>query len=403
MRYFFIFGNHPSLSSAETYAILGDARICFEQYGAIVESEQTIDLAELQGRLGGVVKCGVVLGQTSRETLGDDLYERVKNAASSGKKFSFGISAYGARVDTARLGLSLKKRLKSEGMASRFVTSKNSTLSSVVVKTNKLLTDRGVEFILLQAGGVILLGETSAVQTFAEFSALDYGRPARDAKSGMIPPKLARMMINLACLPADRHGLPTGMARVPNNGIILDPFCGSGTILQEVLLMGYRNIVGADVSEKAIDDTKINLAWLGQNAPDAKHSAVRLILSDVRSLSQTLHPQSVDAIITEPYLGPPLTGKESERDARMIIGELERLYESAFRSFHQIIKNRGVVVIIFPIIRGLRLTLPSRFSSLNFAPDHSFASFYDDKSRGSFVYERRGQKIRREIFILQKQ
>ena len=87
-----------------------------------------------------------------------------------------------------------------------------------------------------------------AVQPFEEFGARDYARPSRDDLSGMLPPKLAKIMINLA--------------QAKENSLILDTFCGSGTILQEALIMGYLNLIGFDSSPKAIKDSQANLEWL---------------------------------------------------------------------------------------------------------------------------------------------
>lgn len=387
MRYFFIFGNHPMLSSAELTAVLGGGGFIFEMGYCVFEREQELDLTDLQERLGGVVKCGVVLKNTSRTSLFDDAYQDIHASAQRNQKFSFGISSYGVSLPIKQLGLSLKKRFKDEGVSSRFVTSKEPNLSSVIVKTNKLLTDRGRELVLMQTSGEIVIGRTREVQPFTELSLRDYGRPIRDAKSGMIPPKLARMMIN--------------MARVPHGGTILDPFCGSGTILQEALLMGYKNVIGADVSKKAIDGAKANLAWLSSVIPSANSNTARLITTDARALESVIPPHSIDAIITEPYLGPPLTGKESENVIQNIINELEQLYKSVFTTFHQILSSNGRLIIIFPIIHHKRISIEC-FVKSGFTQDKFFAKLYDDKKRGSLLYQRERQKVRREIFALNK-
>ena len=87
------------------------------------------------------------------------------------------------------------------------------------------------------------------MQPFKDLSRLDFGRPARDDFSGMLPPKLAQIMINLA--------------QVQNpEALIIDPFCGSGTILSEALLMGYKDLLGSDISPKAIADTYKNISWI---------------------------------------------------------------------------------------------------------------------------------------------
>lgn len=388
MRYFFIFGNHPRMAAAELTSVLGTREFLFERAYAIIESQEKLDLSQLQNRLGGVVKCGIVLKKTSRASFLDDAYQSIREFVRGDEKFSFGISAYGVSLPIRELGLSLKKRFKEGGVSSRFVVSRDAALSSVVVKTNKLITDRGTELVVMQTREGLLLGATRAVQPFAEFSARDYGRPARDARSGMLPPKLARMMVNLG--------------RVPSGATILDPFCGSGTILQETLLMGCARVIGSDISELAIAGAKKNLAWLSSVAPAIRPNAVELIATDARALHTILPPQSVDAIITEPYLGPPFIGRTSEQSVRRVIVELEQLYESALAAFARILAPRGRVTMIFPIIHNSRVSLPPRFASLGFAQDQAYETFYDDASRGSFVYQRPNQTVRREIFVLQK-
>jgi len=66
-----------------------------------------------------------------------------------------------------------------------------------VVEQNKLI-ESGIEFCLIVDKNRVFLGKTLVVQPFKDLSKRDFGRPARDDHSGMIPPKLAQMMINLA-------------------------------------------------------------------------------------------------------------------------------------------------------------------------------------------------------------
>lgn len=364
-------------------AVLKDGRI--EQCGGFAFVESGKDEKEIFTYLGGAVKCGILVGETDLDWVARQLCDYIVHNRKTDQKIYFGLSAYGARVDTRRAGLAVKKMLAAQGVSSRFVVSRGPALSSVVVQTNKLLSNRGIELVLFFCNKNWYFGETRAVQPFAEFSLRDYGRPMRDARSGMIPPKLARMMINIA--------------RVPKNGIILDPFCGSGTILQECLLMGYENIIGADISQKAINDTKINFAWLEKNVPDVRSDAVRFICSDVRSLSQTIPKQSAGAIITEPYLGPPLKGNESEKSIICAMRDLKKLYREGLAECAKILQPRGALVIIFPIIQNKRISIEI-FKQAGFTQDKFFAKLYDDNNRGSFIYHRPGQRVAREIFVL---
>lgn len=108
---------------------------------------------------------------------------------------------------------------------------------------------------------------TLAVQDFEEYRFLDFGRPQRDMVSGSMPPKLAKIMLNLSGVKIDQA--------------ILDPFCGSGTMIQQALLLGFTNIVGSDASPKAVEDTKKNLNWLGSKL-NLKYSNLKCKSNSVR-------------------------------------------------------------------------------------------------------------------------
>ena len=61
-------------------------------------------------------------------------------------------------------------------------------------------------------------------------------KPYRDMRRGMLPPKLARSLVNLAI-----------GAKSPSDMTILDPFCGTGTVLMEAMLLG-THVVGTDLA-----------------------------------------------------------------------------------------------------------------------------------------------------------
>ena len=68
-------------------------------------------------------------------------------------------------------------------------------------------------------------------------------------------------------------------------------------------------------------------------------------------MSEKISPNSVDAIVTEPYLGKPLRGNESERFLQKQRDELKELYLAAFQSFAKVMKSGGCVVIAIPQFR----------------------------------------------------
>ena len=116
-----------------------------------------------------------------------------------------------------------------------------------------------------------------------------------EMQSGMLPPKVAQMLINLS-------GLTT-------NHLLLDPFCGSGTILAEAARMGFEHLAGSDISTQAVADTRENIYWLIRTS-HLPAPVINLQISDVRKVTEKFSANSVDGIVTEPYLGPPLRGRE---------------------------------------------------------------------------------------------
>jgi tRNA G10 N-methylase Trm11 len=332
----FILGSHPDLSLAELTAVLESQRVPFEfQHRhhdiVLLDLPPDLDLSALMVRLGGTIKIIEMLGEFDPERLTHWLFEQINPET----KFHFGFSLYslasGVRLQKdwkvlQQLGLTLKRTFKSEGISARYVQSKEVVLSSVIVHKERLLKN-GVEIDLFkQANGAILVGRTRAVQAFGAFTTRDYGRPAVDAKSGMLPPKLARMMVNLA--------------RQPQTATILDPFCGSGTVLQEAWDLGYRDLYGSDASDKAITDTRKNLDWLGAQT-------VKLTISPAQDLilNQLLPPKTIDAIIFEGWLGPTTP---TENRLPNIIRETTKLYQAVWPVLAQLLRPGGIIVAALP-------------------------------------------------------
>jgi tRNA G10 N-methylase Trm11 len=414
MKYFFLLGSNPTLSLAELSAVfaLGEnlgykAELVGKQNVLVLDLEESIATSALIKKLGGTIKIGIIDSEVkpTPATILPTLKNLVKGITPVGK-FKFGISYYGEnKLNTKVLGMELKKFLKESDISSRWVTSKETELSSVVVGQNKLTTS-GKEFVLLQANDKLLIGYTLAVQPFKELSFRDYGRPARDDLSGMLPPKLAQIMINLTGINVEtRHGAS-----------LLDPFCGSGTILTEAILMGFKNLIGSDISKKAIEDTKKNVEWVAKNyklqtlptcLPDRQAGRqvtnYKLFNKSASQISQVLKSNSIDAIITEPYLGP----QRGRIDFNKVKHELEKLYSESFAEFKKILKPSGKIVMIWPVFSEtakLSFLSPnlSGFKICSPIPSE-FLKYKSIKltERNTIIYNRPGQKVWREVVILQ--
>ncbi len=395
MKYFFILGKNNALAIAELNSVvsLKNSELLASDF-LVADLEEEINPNTLINSLGGTIKIGIIKKIISHQQASSELIPSLieiatkKQAASDPGKFNFGFSDYGdGYFNKKDIGIKIKNNFNAKKVSSRFVISREKTLSSVVITQNKLLK-RGIEIVGMKKDQQIFIGETLAVQPFKDLSRRDFGRPARDDMSGMLPPKLAMMMINLAG---------------PKNSetVILDPFCGSGTVVNESALLGYKNIFASDISKKAVDDTYTNFSWL-KELYELENIHLKLNLRNVLALSKFIKANSVDYLVTEPYLGP----QRGRIDFALVIKELEDLYSKSFQEFNKIIKKGGRVVMIWPNFYGQKPISPNHtgFVVKDLLPEELKKSpLLKKSSRGNLVYSRPGQKVFREIMVLEKE
>lgn len=363
MKYVFILGHNPKLSVAEVLAVLPDAKAVEQSSSFLIVETKEFDPKKLMDKMGGSIKIAEVISEKIDKKLIVETLRQVQTDS----KLNFGISYYECKSD--KLGMEVKGELKKAGISCRLVVGKDKALSSVIVQKNKVH-----EFLII-AGRY--LAQTKAVQDFEAYGKRDFARPERDMVSGSMPPKLAQIMINLS--------------QVKMTEKLHDPFCGSGTILQEALVMGYKKVSGSDKSERAVSDTRKNLAWLSRHfeIPEIEVSQV-----DVRELSASV--KDINVIVTEPYLGPPLRGGESREQILKNVDELEDLYVKAFEQFSKVLNKNGRVVIVFPTFRVgkevLKLRIMDQIEDLGFI----------QTSKDDLFFSRPDQKVYRDIRVFAK-
>ena len=402
-NFWFILGRESLIAAAEIDAVLNLKK--YDYSLLILKAESVLEPKKIIDRLGGTIKIAKELATNIKENeLEKIVTENLKTVSG---KINFGISIYSFDEDAVSnlklaedFGKKIKRGLKEEGLSVRYVENKEAILSSVTVTKNNL-TGRGREFLIQKhrvsmdgtrydsaesnKDDTFSIAQTEAVQPFEQFSARDFGRPGRDDLSGMLPPKLAMILINLAQTPLD--------------SILLDPFCGSGTILSEALLLDYKNLIGSDISEKAVADTKINIDWVAKKFQKELPSN-KIFKSEVLELSKKLHADSVDAIITEPLLGKPLRGQETKHELLSQANQLKDLYLRAFQQFYKILKPGGKVVFIIPRFKHtnewITIECKNEIEKIGFVA----LPFFEDQLR--LVYSRPNQRVAREIWRFEK-
>lgn len=362
---------------------------------------ENIPALYLVDHLAGVIKAGVIVDNLSvwnQEFLVQILIGLLSSNPEA--RPIFGISVYDGgdkalakkiAMERDRIGIAVKRGLKELGIASRYASSKDAGLSSAFVTTNNLVDD-GADFCVMAMPDGIAVGMTQAVQDFKAWGDRDYGRPVRDTGSGMLPPKLARILVNLSGVQA--------------NGILLDPFCGSGTVLMEAALLGIKHIIGTDLSPKAVADSKKNLDWMKAWTSQTKFE---LKACSAEELSTSIDAQ-VDAVAGETYLGPPQSGRETPVRIQQIIDDLMTRYATMFVGVHKVMKPGAKAVIAFPAVKihggHVYLPLKALLEKIGFEIQKPIPDEIGLKGgitpNGGLLYERENQKVARDIIVMRR-
>jgi len=346
-QYFFQAGSFPNLSYVELvsvfqlYGLSKDNIHLFTEDIFIIKSDDVTEeiLSKVFNRLGGFVRYGEIIENT--ETF-------LKEFRKSEDRVVFGISLLGeldrldARKDNTfikKLANQIKKGLRESGLSVRFLIPRGSSfeLNAAQVLNNDIL-EKGFELSIIrnQDRREEIYGNTIAIQDLEGYIERDMNRPYSDIKMGVLPPKLARMMINFAGL---------------KDGTIWDPFCGSGTILMEAAVLGY-NFLGSDIDENALYYSEENIKWLNKKGyiGDVVYELFKLDVTDPdKEIIKELKNTKIDAIICEPFMGPPQKDIVSEDRADNLLNSVKELYMSLFKMLDEEVGVRGSkMVLIIP-------------------------------------------------------
>lgn len=417
MLYAFILGRVYTLSLAEVLSVLDSQNVVYKILACspevlVIETEKSLTTADLQARLGGVIKI-IRLFDTfqkkgkevpSQVLMGYFNFKKIKEYFQdyTGKK-QFGVSVYSLDPETKhrdegqRIAFLIKKVLQEQAQSVRAVIPQfpAQALSSVQVTENQIL-NKGAEIVVICGNQRMFVGKTVSVQNYEDYGRRDYQRPARDEKVGMVPPKVAQTMLNLA--------LP-----LKPLDYVLDPFCGSGTVLQEAMLMGYRAL-GSDLSPEMIENSEKNLEWF-RNRYHVAPNRYRVFQSHAAEISVMLPQFPVAAIVTEGTLGP-IYGrlpKKPEMDANF--KALHKLYDQVFKEFKKFLKEGSKVVMSLPAYKisptayefmpNLDFATQNGYTVQSLLPEHLAAKYRFLKltERKSAVYDRNDQVVAREIIV----
>ncbi|HNT30650.1 MAG TPA: DNA methyltransferase [bacterium] len=410
-----IFGNHPALSLAELlsrYELQANAVLTVTDQGACFHGSKLVRIDDL----GGTMKIAGFLFRLpapyTEDQITDALADYLVSNCADRKEIVFAVSYHdnaGEPLDSKYICQGIKQRLKGKLSAKiRYILpGEGPALSTAQVAYNQLAQAdvSHSEFVLLPSGTETLIGRTEAIQDIAAYVARDENRPHRISSEGMMPLKLAQILINLAT--------PASMAQ-KSTGLLVDPFCGSGTILQEALRLGY-DVFGSDLSNQAIKTSDSNIRWFLKHHGKKLTTRAQFLAYDARKIHEALGDESTDVVVSEGYLGtmfsrhPTKTQLEQETDAHV------SLYRSAFTSIYRILKPGGRLVMTLPYYLEKRVSIYEQlldalqqigYNQKSLLPDSilSTSPAYRNQLTGlqTCIYHRPSQIVGREIISLTK-
>ena len=391
----FVLGRQPEIGFAELTAVLGGHVKLIAPEIAVFDDESAWsdkgdsdkELARRQfARLGSVVKIAEVLDEIpdlSRPNL-----TKIASTKFNGidGKITLGISCYDKKMtahDALKIGLELKNILGKKNSV-RLIPNSEKALNSAAVFHNKLDGDnlKKTELIFARRGdGRILAARTIFVQDINSYTFRDRGRPKRDARVGMLPPKLAQTMINLAT-----GGKTTGQ--------LLDPFCGTGVVLQEAALIGF-DVYGTDLEPRMIDYSEQNLEWLKQT----HHVNFKQKLAAVDATDQ-IWDKPLDFVVTETYLGRAYSAEPTEDNLHENMTNCDLILTKFLKNLvGQVTPETGICLAVpcwFVRNRLLRLNLTKNLASFG------YEQIFYSGLKTPLIYHREDQIVGRELLVLRK-
>jgi tRNA G10 N-methylase Trm11 len=379
-----LLGRQPELGFTELTRLYG--REAVTMYGREAALVRTGDF-DIQS-VGGTVKAGRVLatvpGRGWPAVERAILRELTALCDDIDQKITLGISVYGTfRVqprELQKLLLSVKRAQKALSRSVRIIPNQTLALNTAVSHHNKLgLSPHHIELLVVHNGSETTIATSVGAQNITALARRDQGRPARDAFVGMLPPKLALMMVNM------------GIGQNTGSHTVLDPFCGTGVVLQEALLRGY-DVVGTDLSEKMVSYSLRNLDWLIQS--HHVEGAVRSVAEGNATTHTWTLP--IDAVVCETYLGQPFSATPSPSKLREVRGNCNHIVSEFLRNIHSQLQPGTPLCIAVPAWRDLktgrvtRLPLVHELTTLGFTAE----------TTQPLLYFREDQVVARDILLI---
>lgn len=356
-------------------------------------------------RMGSIIAIYKVIGEADNFNV-ENFHSTISEYLSGfefDSKLSFALSSNCMQSDDIEQTLKkVKKNLKKSEISTRFILNVTAASLKEAGDFGRNLFVFGLfNFDMKATKKVFYFTEMISMQNIDSYSFRDYSKPFRSAKLGMLPPKLAQIMINLA--------VGSGSLESLQDSVLYDPFCGTGTVLIESMLMGIPT-KGSDLVDKNIDGTLDNVKWLAEKFSVQNDLCKGAFVRDAREISAT-DLDGVDYIVTEGFLGIPKQGNEKAEALVSELEELGNLYYDFLKAVSENCQSRSLTVVFcLPVYAGKLDNKKKNFFIENLVeklPELGYSvlalvsdSDVDLKPKPNVLYKRSDQKVFRQVIRL---
>lgn len=315
-------------------------------------------------------------------------------------KIDYGINTFPEKPELKKILIDTKKILQANQISSRFVNKDFRNISSVQITHEKLIRkETDLNFIFDSEN--LYFATSIFVQDIEWYGKRDFDKE-RSMQTGMLPPKLAQIMLNLAGWKA-----------------IYDPFVWLGTVLIEAILAWSKKVFWSDLSKEMVKVSSKNLEDL---PGDFEY---KIIEQNSKYINEIDFIKEIDSIVTEGYLWEIMTQKNISLDR--IDAQKKKLADLYiwFFSGLQKLQFKWNIVISFPFwemnkkyfyfeevyeivnkycdileLLPKKLEFGNQEKALERVNSDEYHSFIEVSKAWSLLYKRDNQLVGREIFKL---
>ncbi len=401
MLYWFLLWREFKLSIAEILAVFPRKSVIFSwKKILILDWLNKKEILQKADNLWGTIKIFELALKTDKQ----EIFKKILNfAKNKDRKFNYWFNLFPENQEKIKKYLiEIKRFLQKNWISSRYVNKNDKNLSSAQIIWNSLLK-KWVDFNLIDLDWIFYFWKTIWVQNIDEYSSRDYSK-SRDMQTGMLPPKLAQIMINLA----NSKKILKQVQDDENTYYysIYDPFIGLWTILIEAKRMWFEWLYWSDLNEKMVKLARENV--LKAESKYNKNFVIKIEKLNAKFVNEVSFWDEVKNwnIVTEWYLWEIMTQKNISFDRIKKQREsLQKIYEWFFSSLKKW-SFLGDIVISFPfwdlkwkyVFFEEVYEIISKYCEVQplFPKDFNFS----ETKQWSLLYKRQKQLVGREIFKL---